>query len=269
MKIYEIAYGNEETVRLNADLATVEHPQMFAGWLVQQVLRRFAGRQLNQRTRDLMQMFVAMVCDLAHRRWSLPDGHFVFDVVLRDDLMANKTGWPRPHGITVDGGNVYLYAISPGACESVDRFTMTANSTSTVRAQQWDSPVVRPLDEWCHDDGDVLWWRFPVSEPPYVGTPGDDDFPSYVTHWTRIVVPGSPPAHTPPPPRFELVFTLAVELGKVELWPDGDMPTDPTPEDVERLVAKDGGPGAVLDRWDLLHANANKVTMRVTKAGHR
>lgn len=27
--------------------------------------------------------------------------------------------------------------------------------------------------KWSEDDGNVLWWRLPVSEPPYVGTPLD------------------------------------------------------------------------------------------------
>lgn len=66
--------------------------------------------------------------------------------------------------------------------------------------------------EWHEDDGPVLWWKFPIVEPPYVGTPldcgrtvavqiiGADDpmlqtkfdvggWPGYHTHWTRIVVP--------------------------------------------------------------------------------
>jgi hypothetical protein len=38
----------------------------------------------------------------------------------------------------------------------------------------------------------ALWWRFPIAEPPYSGTPLDDDFPDYVTHWTMSVVPSDP-----------------------------------------------------------------------------
>lgn len=51
----------------------------------------------------------------------------------------------------------------------------------------------RPLAEWHEDHGDCLWWKFPVVEPPYVGSPLDDDFPDYLTHWTRIVVPKETP----------------------------------------------------------------------------
>ena len=50
----------------------------------------------------------------------------------------------------------------------------------------------RPLDEWHEDDGPVLWWRFPIEEPPYVGWETDDDFPDYVTHWTKIPIPEEP-----------------------------------------------------------------------------
>jgi hypothetical protein len=35
----------------------------------------------------------------------------------------------------------------------------------------------------------VLWWRLPIDEPPYVGTPIDDGWHAYHTHWTPIVVP--------------------------------------------------------------------------------
>lgn len=49
--------------------------------------------------------------------------------------------------------------------------------------------IAQHINNWKEDDGNVLWWKFPVNEPPYVGTPLDDDFPDYVTHWTPLVVP--------------------------------------------------------------------------------
>jgi len=52
--------------------------------------------------------------------------------------------------------------------------------------------IARPLSEWHEGKGSVLWWRFPAVEPPYSGSPLDDDFPDYVTHWTPIVVPDEP-----------------------------------------------------------------------------
>jgi len=35
----------------------------------------------------------------------------------------------------------------------------------------------RPFDDWHEDIGNVLWWSFPISEPPFSGTPHDDDYP--------------------------------------------------------------------------------------------
>ncbi|MDH2334266.1 hypothetical protein [Paenibacillus polymyxa] len=49
--------------------------------------------------------------------------------------------------------------------------------------------VPRPIDEWGEDHGDVLWWEFPIVEPPYCGTPLDADWPDYHTHWTPINIP--------------------------------------------------------------------------------
>ncbi len=61
------------------------------------------------------------------------------------------------------------------------------------------SGQARPHHEWCEKDGPVLWWRFPVVEPPYVGDPREDDFPGeYVTHWTPIVVPAEQFTSTTP-----------------------------------------------------------------------
>lgn len=65
--------------------------------------------------------------------------------------------------------------------------------------------VARPLEEWSESDGDVLWWFFPMTEPPYVGGPhclGQiievhahrgmvctgmvGGWPGYHTHWTPL-----------------------------------------------------------------------------------
>ena len=54
--------------------------------------------------------------------------------------------------------------------------------------------VARPISEYHEDFGEVLWWRFPVDEPPYVGRPDDSGWPDppYHTHWTQILVPQDP-----------------------------------------------------------------------------
>lgn len=61
---------------------------------------------------------------------------------------------------------------------------------------------VRTLEEWSEDDGAALWWKFPVVEPPYSGSPLSEDFPDYVTHWTRTPIPDEPRA-TPGTPTEE------------------------------------------------------------------
>jgi hypothetical protein len=66
----------------------------------------------------------------------------------------------------------------------------------------------RPLEEWDEEHGNVLWWAFPIEEPPYVGTPLDTGYtfstditilgqtttifreiggwPGHHTHWTPL-----------------------------------------------------------------------------------
>lgn len=36
--------------------------------------------------------------------------------------------------------------------------------------------VLRPLSEWQEDDGDVLWYRVPICEPPFVSSPLQSDW---------------------------------------------------------------------------------------------
>lgn len=57
--------------------------------------------------------------------------------------------------------------------------------------------VARPISEWHEDRGSALWWRFPVEEPPYSGSPLDSDWPGYHTHWTPIVCPDDPASRGP------------------------------------------------------------------------
>lgn len=51
------------------------------------------------------------------------------------------------------------------------------------------SSVARPGEEYHEDMGNMLWWRFPIDEPPYAGMPGDCDWPGYHTHFTPIPMP--------------------------------------------------------------------------------
>lgn len=50
--------------------------------------------------------------------------------------------------------------------------------------------IARQLGEWQASDGSVLWWAWNgrvsgwAKESPWIGTPGDVDWPGYHTHWT-------------------------------------------------------------------------------------
>lgn len=67
-----------------------------------------------------------------------------------------------------------------------------ASPPATVGGLLATAPVARLIDEWHEDRGPALWWRFPVDEPPYSGTPLDDEWPGYHTHWTPIICPVDP-----------------------------------------------------------------------------
>lgn len=56
----------------------------------------------------------------------------------------------------------------------------------------------KPEAEWHEGIGPVLWWRFPVDEPPYCGTPLDSSWPGYHTHWTPLLAPALPAANIKP-----------------------------------------------------------------------
>lgn len=53
----------------------------------------------------------------------------------------------------------------------------------------------RPAADWTEEDGYMLWWRFPITEPPYVGSPLDTAWvEGAYTHWTPILLPTAPQA---------------------------------------------------------------------------
>jgi len=70
---------------------------------------------------------------------------------------------------------------------------------STPEAPRHELVTPRERDDWHEDLGAMLWWAFPITEPPYCGTPLDDDFPEYVTHYTPIPEVASPQGPAPAP----------------------------------------------------------------------
>lgn len=86
--------------------------------------------------------------------------------------------------------------------------------------------IARPIDDWTEEDGDVLWWKFPITEAPWVGSPlclgqtvevtlrayGVDKlmradvggWPGYHTHWTPL--PALPVEPNPAGVPIEMIF---------------------------------------------------------------
>lgn len=230
-----------------SDLQGLSRWEEFAGWLHHAVERRFVHMQLTNETLMVTRAFVGNACQMAREHFDLPLGVLHFDVV--------ATAEP-PGEITLVPVDEYAKQSTAATLRPI---AAKEHSRQTVAAQAMVEPA-RPLVEWSEDDGDVMWWKFPIVEPPYVGSPIADDFPDYVTHFTKIPVPEVYSNGD----QFKLTFKLEVTLGLPELYPDGDQPFPLTEKDVMRLINLEGGPGKVLTSWDLLGCNEKAVTVKVT-----
>ena len=90
--------------------------------------------------------------------------------------------------------HVRCVVANPAAIEVNNTFYQVDKALETAinYAEKLDEPqkaVARLAEKWHEDIGPVLWWDFPVEEPPYCGTPLDDDFPKYKTHFTELHIP--------------------------------------------------------------------------------
>lgn len=57
-----------------------------------------------------------------------------------------------------------------------------------------EKQIAKPIEEWDESYGDCLWWKFPIEEPPYCGSPLDfewidKDYDNYYTHFTKLDIP--------------------------------------------------------------------------------
>lgn len=66
-----------------------------------------------------------------------------------------------------------LYGIHEAADE-IDRLTRELNEARAV-VVRLHTP--QPLSSWHEDIGNVLWWQYPICEPPFSGEPYDSDWP--------------------------------------------------------------------------------------------
>ncbi len=87
-----------------------------------------------------------------------------------------------------------LYSVECSGCETVT----LVKARSPYEAAEKVGIIARPAEEYHEDYGDVLWWHFPIEEPPEVGTPNTFDryghpiVTEYHTHWTPLPIPSEP-----------------------------------------------------------------------------
>lgn len=70
-------------------------------------------------------------------------------------------------------GMAYAIASDIG---TIQRIAKEALSTLSADAIRQGEETFRPYSEWSEDDRDVLWWKLPVQQAPYVGSPLDLGF---------------------------------------------------------------------------------------------
>lgn len=62
-----------------------------------------------------------------------------------------------------------------------------------AQCEELRATVARPFEEWHEDFGNAVWWAWEnggwLGEPAYIGTPLDDGWPGYHTHWTPHPAP--------------------------------------------------------------------------------
>ena len=64
--------------------------------------------------------------------------------------------------------------------------------------------MLRPVDDWHEDIGDVMWFRYPIEEPPMVTSPISSDWPGddYFSGWIPL-------------PRAELIRPAATQAKEI------------------------------------------------------
>ena len=73
-----------------------------------------------------------------------------------------------------------------------DKIKFAYNECSLIENMIDLALTAHPLEDYHEDNGPCLWWKFPIEEPPFVGSPLDADWPGYHTHFTRLLVPSNP-----------------------------------------------------------------------------
>lgn len=92
----------------------------------------------------------------------------------------------------VYGGACCVAGIEDIAIKGVNSPTFVGEAIDRLRLYE-DFNTLRPIEEWNEDYGTCLFWRIPIQEPPYCGSPLDStwecDYDNYYTHFTRLMEP--------------------------------------------------------------------------------
>jgi hypothetical protein len=195
---------------------------------IRQAIERFVSpaiRELEQRNAEL--------CALLEQRWkdvrllNIQPCEKGFELSLRTELGSVLAHWMYETLRASEAVNyVEITATHPEGQQYLFSIQRKRGETPAVQAARYrkllnETQEAQPLDDWHEDIGPVLWWRFPVVEPPYVGTPLDYGFnvarkgrkprwvggwPGHHTHWTRL-------PHVPPVPASARSRELAKIIG--------------------------------------------------------
>ncbi|TJW46345.1 MAG: hypothetical protein E5X65_36590, partial [Mesorhizobium sp.] len=143
---------------------------------------------------------------------------------------AKQRKFPALEDFTGDDGSLslpddisplLLHEVANGRYSEADWWLSTIRAKIAALSHEGSAPVaavptgLRLADEWSEDDGNVLWWRFPIEEAPYVGSPLDlghtvevevrahgveklmrvnvGGWPGYHTHWHPLPAPLAAP----------------------------------------------------------------------------
>jgi hypothetical protein len=94
---------------------------------------------------------------------------------------------PRLVPMTAEGREALRRAIAAGPRDAVLMVQPDDVAERIARARE-AFQVPLPLADWHAGIGPAIWWRFPVTDKPWIGTPACPDWPGHHTHWT--VLPG-------------------------------------------------------------------------------
>lgn len=113
--------------------------------------------------------------------------------------MTNKNK-ELPKGLVEEVARAICYHNDPLKTDDYRNWIVEAEASLSVIAPHYEKQIAelktlvawyetpKPANEYHEDDGNVLWWKLPVSEPPYCGSSNDYDFSeNYYTHFTSIV----------------------------------------------------------------------------------